>query len=188
MAYIGLEPKSYNTIKYSQPFKLVLFHIIKIRMKCHKGSYYLHLLNNYLFNYLIFSGLTVPLGDVCKSCALRRLASGDTCPPPSGLEACAPDDSWAALDDNLEARLGFLHAWMCVVYKALMVSRRLACWCSLSCGSKRIPWVVAQDEIGVKHVTFLELCLRMTSLELWLELVSVIGVSVRIVACTDGSS
>jgi len=28
LAYIGLEPKSSHTIKYSQPFKLVLFHII----------------------------------------------------------------------------------------------------------------------------------------------------------------
>jgi len=28
----------------------------------------------------------------------------------------------------------------------------------------------------------------MTSLELWLGLVSVVGVSVRVVACTDGSS
>jgi len=27
MAYIGLEPKSLHTIKYSQPLELVLFHI-----------------------------------------------------------------------------------------------------------------------------------------------------------------
>jgi len=27
MAYIGLEPKSSHTIKYSQPFELVLFHM-----------------------------------------------------------------------------------------------------------------------------------------------------------------
>jgi len=32
MAYIGLEPKSSHTIKYSQPLKLVLFHIIPIRI------------------------------------------------------------------------------------------------------------------------------------------------------------
>ena len=28
LAYIGLEPKSYHTIKYSQPLELILFHII----------------------------------------------------------------------------------------------------------------------------------------------------------------
>jgi len=58
LAYIGLKPKSSHTIKYSQPFELVLFHIIAFRIKCLKGSYYPHLLNNYLINYLIFSGLT----------------------------------------------------------------------------------------------------------------------------------
>ena len=38
MAYIGLEPKSSHTNKYSQPLKLVLFHVISINIKCHKGS------------------------------------------------------------------------------------------------------------------------------------------------------
>ena len=28
LTYIGLKPKSSHTIKYSQPFELVLFHII----------------------------------------------------------------------------------------------------------------------------------------------------------------
>jgi len=28
LAYIRLEPKSSHTIKYSQPFKLVFFHVI----------------------------------------------------------------------------------------------------------------------------------------------------------------
>jgi len=45
--------------KYSQPFELVLFHIINLNIKCHKGSRYPHLLNNHLFNYLNLSGLTV---------------------------------------------------------------------------------------------------------------------------------
>ena len=54
MAYIGLEPKSSHTIKYSQPLELVLFHVISLCIKCLKGSYYPHLLNNYLINYLIF--------------------------------------------------------------------------------------------------------------------------------------
>jgi len=58
--------------------------------------------------------------------------------------------------------------WMCVRYhhKALVISRRSICWCFLSCGSEHILelWL----EIGVKHVAFLELWLRMTSLELWL--------------------
>ena len=56
--------------------------------------------------------------------------------------------------------------WMCVIYKALVIPRRLACW---------VPWVVTQNvslelwlRIGVKHVAFLELWLRMVSLELWL--------------------
>jgi len=60
MAHIGLEPKSSHTIKYSQPIELVLFHIIAICIKYFKRSYYPHLLNNYLINYLIFSGLTFP--------------------------------------------------------------------------------------------------------------------------------
>jgi len=58
MAYIGLEPKSSHTFKYSQPFELVLFHIMKVSIKCHKGFSYPHLLNNYLFNYLNLVGLT----------------------------------------------------------------------------------------------------------------------------------
>jgi len=32
-----------------------------------------------------------------------------------------------------------LLALMCVVYKVFMMSRSLAYWCSLSCGSKHIP-------------------------------------------------
>ena len=32
LAYIRLEPKSSHTIKYSQPFELVLFHIIIIKI------------------------------------------------------------------------------------------------------------------------------------------------------------
>ena len=59
MAYIRLEPKPFHTIKYSQPLKLVLFHIIAHRIKCLKGFYYPPVLNNYLINYLIFSGLTL---------------------------------------------------------------------------------------------------------------------------------
>jgi len=43
--------------QYSQPFEQVLFHIKTINIKCHKGFYYPPLLNNYLFNYLNFSGL-----------------------------------------------------------------------------------------------------------------------------------
>ena len=58
MEYIGLKSKSSHTIKYSQPFELVCFHIIHVRIKCHKGSHYPHLLINYFFNSLIFSGLT----------------------------------------------------------------------------------------------------------------------------------
>jgi len=37
MAYMGLEPKSFHTIKYSQPFDLVLFHIINLNIKYQKG-------------------------------------------------------------------------------------------------------------------------------------------------------
>ena len=50
MTYIGLEPKSYHTINYPQPFELVLFHIIFVRIKCYKGSHCPQLLINYLFN------------------------------------------------------------------------------------------------------------------------------------------
>jgi len=37
MAYIRLEPKSFCTIKYSQPLELVLFHIIHVRIKVIKA-------------------------------------------------------------------------------------------------------------------------------------------------------
>ena len=58
LAYIGLEPKSSHTNKYSPPLKLVLFHIIAPCIKWFKCFYYPPLLNNYLINYLISSGLT----------------------------------------------------------------------------------------------------------------------------------
>ena len=49
-----------NTIiKYSQPLELVIFYIIKVYIKCHKDSHHPYLLNNYLFNYLNSSGLTL---------------------------------------------------------------------------------------------------------------------------------
>ena len=49
---------------------IVKYHTIDIHMiciKCHKGSYYPHLLNNYLFNYLKFSGLTTALASRCDA-------------------------------------------------------------------------------------------------------------------------
>ena len=58
MTYTRLKPKSSHITKYSQPFELVLFHIINFSIKCHKGFHYPYLLNNYLFNYLNFSGFT----------------------------------------------------------------------------------------------------------------------------------
>jgi len=58
MVYIRLEPKSSHTINYSQPLELVLFNVITLHIKCLKGFYYPHLLNNYLINYLNFSGFT----------------------------------------------------------------------------------------------------------------------------------
>jgi len=61
LAYIGLEPKPFHTIKYSQPFEIVLFHVIALCIKCLKDSYYPHLLNNFLINYLNFLGLTPSL-------------------------------------------------------------------------------------------------------------------------------
>jgi len=39
MAYIGLKLKFYHTIQYSQPLNLVLFHVIHVRLKCHKDSH-----------------------------------------------------------------------------------------------------------------------------------------------------
>ena len=55
-----MNPSSLTQSKYYQPFELVLFHVIAIRIKYLKCFYYPHLLNNYLINYLIFSGLTLP--------------------------------------------------------------------------------------------------------------------------------
>jgi len=42
----NLIPSPLNTIKYSQPFELILLHIIIPSIKCHKGSHYLYLLIN----------------------------------------------------------------------------------------------------------------------------------------------
>jgi len=53
-----LNPSPLTQPKYSQPLELVLFHVIPIRIKYLKCFYYPQLLNNYLINYLIFSGLT----------------------------------------------------------------------------------------------------------------------------------
>jgi len=51
MAYIGLELKSSYTINYSQPFELVLFHLIQFTFNVIKAPttriYYLFI---YLFN------------------------------------------------------------------------------------------------------------------------------------------
>ena len=64
MAFTWLKSKSSHTTKYSQPFELVLFLVIIVWTKCHKGSITAFILNNYLFNYLIFSGLTPHKVDV----------------------------------------------------------------------------------------------------------------------------
>jgi len=42
MAYIRFEHKSPHIIKYSQSFELVLFHIIHVSIKYHKGYHYSH--------------------------------------------------------------------------------------------------------------------------------------------------
>ena len=46
LTYIRFKPKSFNTIKYSQSLKLILFHITTINIKSYKGSHYSHLLIN----------------------------------------------------------------------------------------------------------------------------------------------
>jgi len=53
-----LNPSPLTQLKYSQPLELILFHVIQTRIKYHKCSSYPHLLINYLFNYLIFTGHT----------------------------------------------------------------------------------------------------------------------------------
>jgi len=58
LAYKELDSSPFTQLKYYQPLELVLFHFIIIRIKCLKGSYYPHLLNNYLINYLNLLGLT----------------------------------------------------------------------------------------------------------------------------------
>ena len=49
---------------YSQPLELVLFLVINSNIKYHKGFYYPQLLNNHLFNYLIFLDLTTSVMEV----------------------------------------------------------------------------------------------------------------------------
>jgi len=49
----------------------------------------------------------------------------------------SPSGSGAAPGDNTVAAT--LIVVIGLIYKDLVISRRLACWCSLSCGSERIP-------------------------------------------------
>ncbi|QCD83458.1 hypothetical protein DEO72_LG2g3802 [Vigna unguiculata] len=65
-------------------------------------------------------------------------ALGGTCPPPGGLEACCAQRLVSSAKQYCCSRIGF------------------------ACFDVRVY------KIGVKHVAFLELWLRMTSLELWL--------------------
>jgi len=64
MASYDSNPSPLNLIKYSQPFELLLFHVINLNFKCHKGSttriYYIITFPPTLFTYLNFSGLTFP--------------------------------------------------------------------------------------------------------------------------------
>jgi len=59
----------------------------------------------------------------------NRAAPGDTCPPRG---------------DFTTVVLVFLILWAWST-RLMVMLQRWDCWCSLSCGSERIPWVVARD-------------------------------------------
>jgi len=70
LAYIGLKPKSSHTNKYSQPFELVLLHVITLYIKCLKGFHYPHLLNNYLISSTLTTSVIDPWGLCFESMGL----------------------------------------------------------------------------------------------------------------------
>jgi len=72
-----------------------------------------------------------------------------------------------------------------VIYKASSDALKVGLLGSLSCGSERIPWVVARNNIS--WVVAWDGGWTRRTLELWLGLASVVGVSVLVVASTDGS-
>jgi len=63
--------------------------------------------------------------------SLRRLATDDMCPPLGDLEATALGASWAVPGDLVAVEWCFFAGIVCVIYKALVMLQRLACWCSL---------------------------------------------------------
>jgi len=103
-----------------------------------------------------------------------RLAPRDTCTPQGDLKVCC--------------------VWQ------LVSSARWYCWgkrgfCLLGCAwstrfwwylEGRLPWVVTQN--GMSWVMTRDSGWTWGTLELWLRLASVAGVSVRVMACTDGSN
>ena len=42
---LNSNPSPFNMPKYSQPLKLILFHVIKANINYHKGSLYPHFIN-----------------------------------------------------------------------------------------------------------------------------------------------
>ena len=87
----------------------------------------------------------VPQGDVFEGSDTNGAWRLATRVPRQAVWKCiSPSSSGAAL--GIMQRQSAWLLLMCVVYKALVIPRRSACWCSLSCGSERIPWVVTRDK------------------------------------------
>jgi len=125
---------------------------------------------------------------------LRRLTPGGTCPPPGGLAAtggtCPPPG------DFFIATLGCwsLYAWST---RLLVMLQRWDCWVPwVELGTYPLSWArdrgyarsIPQVELGMASLE-LSSRWRMNTRDPWVELglASVVGVSVLVVASTDGS-
>ena len=87
-----------------------------------------------------------------------------------------PSTSWVSLNNFWWGKCVLQCFWLAWSTKLWWYLEGRHCWCSLSCGSERIPWVVARDGGWTRG-----------TLELWLGLASVADVTVLVVASTDGS-
>jgi len=86
------------------------------------------------------SGVRCLPSDVCSIVIfLRCFAFGRTGPPPGDLQASRAWRFVSSARRFLLQQIWVVLTLICIVYNASRISQRLTCWCSLSCGTERIP-------------------------------------------------
>jgi len=81
----------------------------------------------------------IPPGDTCRQWAPEALCAWQYTSPARwsrSVGRLAPREQRQTI---MLQQDGVMLALWCVVYNVSRISRRSTCWCSLSCGSKRIP-------------------------------------------------